>query len=314
MIDQEKRRGFTLIELLVVIAIIALLIGILLPALGSARDAARKMRCMANVRQMGMVMTMYANGNRDWYPVFDAPQGQRLATQWLDWQWANGGVAGLFSAWQLGDGDSPGYRDPLGATSILNATLNDQESAPLLRNYIEGFGILTCPSDKLDYYYGPVISPRGGVPAISAGIPKQPRVPGGEEEVVSYNISYLYISGMKAVEPEVINPVTLWGDETLVPDINIYAWYGAGRGSAGAGDLLEAGSEGPGFYGKQDNHGDAGANFVFSDGHADFVTDNVHDTFFETKQRALQDGRVSVNPQSVNAINPRRSNFTETID
>src|ERR1051325_4160869 len=88
-----RARAFTLIELLVVIAVIALLIGILLPALSRARAGAQTSKCLSNCRQMGLSMTLYANDSKSWYPVMPVPANLNI---WAS-QWLYGGVSGLFS-------------------------------------------------------------------------------------------------------------------------------------------------------------------------------------------------------------------------
>ncbi|MEM6504099.1 MAG: prepilin-type N-terminal cleavage/methylation domain-containing protein [Planctomycetota bacterium] len=71
----KQRQGFTLIELLVVISIIALLIAILLPALGAARDSARKLQNSTQLRGIHQAFVIYAQSNGGWYPGRDSDSG-----------------------------------------------------------------------------------------------------------------------------------------------------------------------------------------------------------------------------------------------
>jgi prepilin-type N-terminal cleavage/methylation domain-containing protein len=72
-----RRKGFTLVELLVVIAIIALLMGILMPALAQVRQIAFRMICGANEAAIGKTMMVYANDNGDDFPL---PGGRQSST------------------------------------------------------------------------------------------------------------------------------------------------------------------------------------------------------------------------------------------
>lgn len=87
----NKRKGFTLIELLVVISIIALLIGILLPALGRAKRQANSLKDGANIKQILTGMTTWAQSDRDRYPV-PSRIDSRGATEGIDLITNIGGV------------------------------------------------------------------------------------------------------------------------------------------------------------------------------------------------------------------------------
>jgi prepilin-type N-terminal cleavage/methylation domain-containing protein/prepilin-type processing-associated H-X9-DG protein len=96
---QRIRRGFTLVELLVVIGIIALLISILLPALGRAREQAKKVQCASNMRQIMTGFVMYASENKGNLPAQRVPGS---------YEWSRAILATL-----VGERNMPGPAQPI---------------------------------------------------------------------------------------------------------------------------------------------------------------------------------------------------------
>ena len=125
-----RRSGFTLIELLVVIAIIAILAGMLLPALASAKAQGHRAQCLNNHRQLVLTSTLYQDDHSGWLP-----SNVRQNNTSRDISWVGSTV----------HGSTPGFVDPASFTDPRKAGF-----AP----YIKALGVYRCPTDRIVYRVG----------------------------------------------------------------------------------------------------------------------------------------------------------------
>lgn len=161
---EQRSRGFTLIELLVVIAIIAVLVGLLLPAVQMAREAARRAQCKNNLKQIGLALHNY-HGTLNVLPFGYA--GYPYTDQGSLWGWGTMILPGLDQGPLYNNlSQAPGGMNGFGVPSAgFNAVMTSFN--PPCTLLATGLPVFRCPSDSAD---GPLNVPAAGINGSYPGV------------------------------------------------------------------------------------------------------------------------------------------------
>lgn len=307
---QTKRGGFTLVELLVVIAIIGILVSLLLPAVQAAREAARRMQCQNNLKQLGLAMHNYADTYRNTLPGGVG----RYGCCWGTWQVA---ILPYIEQQTLSDL----YQNPGGADwgPRYGAAVNRVVVSARIPS-------LTCPSDRPNAPIGqtatlpPITSHNyavnygntsffqttlNGIPFLGAPFNAYTGSTSDDGPVgAAAAMTFPRIYGRHVALAEILDGTssTLMAAEVLqgrANDLRGFSWWGGASGfvtylapNSSAPDVVTGGicrpqvnprmpcvtattATRPRMMGARSVHAGGGVNVVFCDGHVSFIPNAI---------------------------------------